>query len=433
MRYKVSQDTRVIQILPRNINMGPGVSLIRLQNVKAGGRDRNPAGPAFQKRKMKSPAGIRNTDYAANFADFLSQRADDQPFSFWFGASEPHRQFKKGIGLENGLKLADALVPSFLPDTPEVRSDILDYCYEIQWFDQHLGRMLDLLKQRGELDNTVVIVTSDNGMAFPRAKANVFEYGIHMPLAVSWPSKVPGARKVTDLVDLLDVTATIYASAGVTPPDAYPLAGRSLLELLQSDEQGQVDPTRSAVFSGRERHSSSRFNSLGYPQRCIRTARHLLIRNFRPERWPTGAPSKLNRQGQPGPEHGGYHDIDGCPTLSFLIKNRDDEKLGKYLTLATQKRPALELYDIVQDPGCLHNLAYDAAHARRAKDLDQRLRDYLGKTMDPRVTAADTGDVFETYPRYSSIRWFAPPAWATKDPDRVPTQGWLDEKRPRKK
>ena len=111
----------------------------------------------------------------SNFSNFLKQRPDDKPFSFWFGASEPHRSFKKGIGIENGMKLADAVVPAFLPDTKEIRSDILDYCYEVQWFDQHLARMLDLLEKSGELDNTVVIVTSDNGMAFPRAKANVFE------------------------------------------------------------------------------------------------------------------------------------------------------------------------------------------------------------------------------------------------------------------
>ena len=160
---------------------GPG-------NWKTSGRERNPAGPAFQKRKMKSPPGIRATDYAANFEEFLAARPKAAPFSFWFGASEPHRAFGKGIGLANGMKLADAVVPSFLPDTPEIRSDILDYCYEIQWFDRHLGRMLDLLEKRGELDNTIVIVTSDNGMAFPRAKANVYEYGIHMPLAIAWPA-----------------------------------------------------------------------------------------------------------------------------------------------------------------------------------------------------------------------------------------------------
>jgi N-sulfoglucosamine sulfohydrolase len=400
-------------------------------NWKTSGRTRNPAGPAFQQRKMPSPPGISRNDYAANFSNFLKQRPDDKPFSFWFGASEPHRSFKKGIGLENGMKLADAVVPAFLPDTKEIRSDILDYCYEIQWFDQHLARMLDLLEKSGELDNTVVIVTSDNGMAFPRAKANVFEYGIHMPLAIAWPDQIPGSRTVTDLVNLLDVSATIYECAAVQPPQTYPIAGQGLLALLKSKKQGRIEPQREAVFSGRERHSSSRFNTLGYPQRCIRTNQYLLIQNFRPERWPAGTPRKLNRNGQPGREHGGYHDIDACPSLSFLIKNHADPKLGKFLELATAKRPALELYDIQADPSCLHNLAAAASHHDKCSQLQQQLTAHLKATADPRVNTADGGDIFETYPRYSNLRWFATPAWAKQQNDRVPQQPWLEKKRPK--
>ncbi|MCH2374361.1 MAG: sulfatase, partial [Planctomycetes bacterium] len=156
-------------------------------NWKDTGRATNPAGPEFSKLTLRAPEGIRSTDYAANFAEFLRQRPKGKPFSFWYGASEPHRKFKKGIGREHGLDPAKIVVPGFLPDTPEIRDDILDYCYEVEWFDEHLGRMLNLLEEQGELDNTIVIVTSDNGMAFPRAKANVYEYGIHMPLAVAWP------------------------------------------------------------------------------------------------------------------------------------------------------------------------------------------------------------------------------------------------------
>ena len=401
-------------------------------NWKTSGRTRNPAGPAFQKRKMKSPPSIRNTDYAANFADFLEKRPADKPFSFWFGASEPHRSFKKGIGVANKMKLEDVSVPNFLPDTPEIRSDILDYYFEIQWFDQHLGRMLDLLAKRGELENTIVIVTSDNGMAFPRAKANVFEYGIHMPLAVAWPVKVPGARTSSDLVDLIDVTATIYEASGATPPHAFPLAGESLLALLTSKKSGVIEPGRKAVFSGRERHSSSRFNSLGYPQRCVRTRDHLYIRNFRPERWPAGTPRKFGRGGKElGREHGGYHDIDACPTLSFLIANREKPQIGKFLSLATDKRPAEELYDIHDDPGCLHNLAGDPERQDVRATLAAKLTDYLKKTGDPRVVAKDSGDVFETYPRYSALRWFPTPDWASKNPDHVPEQAWLQKRRPK--
>jgi N-sulfoglucosamine sulfohydrolase len=413
---------------------GPG-------NWKVDGWPHNPAGAGWDKRKLKSPAGISSNDYASNFADFLKDRPNDKPFSFWYGATEPHRSFGKGIGIENGLDPSKVVVPKFLPDTPEIRSDILDYCFEIQWFDQHLGRMLDQLEAAGELDNTLVVVTSDNGMAFPRAKANCYEYGIHMPLAVAWPAAAKAKRVVDDPVNLIDLTATIYDAAGVDPPTETPIAGRSIRNILESTEQGIVDEARDAVFCGRERHSSSRFNSLSYPQRCIRTRDYLYIRNFRHERWPAGPAQKFDKvkygsdgsivSSTLGPMHSGYHDIDACPSLTFLIENRDDANIGHFLGLSVDLRPAEELFDIRKDPACLHNLAADPAFAKVRSNLNARLFDYLKETNDARVTSPDGGDIWETYPRYSSLRWFPTPDWAKENPDRVPDQEWLDKKRPR--
>ena len=410
-------------------------------NFKASGRTRNPAGPAFDKRKLDPPEGIANVDYAANFADFLKARPKDKPFSFWFGAREPHRSFGKGLGIKQGLDPDKVIVPPFLPDTPEIRSDILDYCFEIQWFDDHLVRMIDALDKAGELDDTLIVVTSDNGMAFPRAKANCYEYGIHMPLAVAWPASFPAGRQVDDLVSLIDVTATIYAATGVSPPSETPLAGSSLLNVLRSSKSGQVDSARDATFSGRERHSSSRFNSLGYPQRVIRTADFLYIRNFRPERWPAGAPQKYGSARYAkdaevvakklGPMHGGYADIDPCPSLDFLVANVDDPNLGMYLHWSVDRRPAEELFNIKDDPGCLKNLADDSSHSKIKAELSKRLIDYLTETEDPRVVDSDGGDIFETYPRYSGLRWFPKPDWAKENPGSVPKMDWLDEKRPK--
>ena len=413
---------------------GPG-------NWKTSGRKRNPAGPSFSSKKVKSPAGIGSTDYAANFSDFLKKRPDGKPFSFWFGANEPHRAFKKGIGIEHGLDPAKVDVPKFLPDTPEIRSDILDYCFEIQWFDSHLLRMINELERIGELDNTLIIVTSDNGMAFPRAKANVYEYGIHMPLAISWPQRMPPNRKVDDLVNLIDLTATIYDVAGVKPPAKNPIAGTSIRGILESSKSGQIDEARAQIYSGRERHSSSRFRTLSYPQRCIRTKQFLYIRNFKPERWPAGTPRKIGLGNYPkkaefvnevlGPRHGGYHDIDACPTLSFLIEQRDDAQLGKFLGWSVAKRPAEELFDIQNDPSCLNNLAMQPKFEKTRSDLSSRLNEYLTKTADPRVVAQDGGDIWETYPRYSGIRWFSTPEWAKQDPSKIPKQDWLEERQPR--
>ncbi|MCB1020523.1 MAG: sulfatase, partial [Acidobacteria bacterium] len=231
-------------------------------------RPRNPAGAEFNEIKTDTGIeGISSTDYAANFEDFLSKKPEGQPFCFWVGGHEPHRIFKKGLGQSLGKKLEDADPPPFLPDYPEVRSDILDYAAEIEHFDGHLGRILDNLEQRGDLDHTLVIVTSDNGMAFPRAKANCYEYGAHMPLAIRWASKVPGGREVQDLVGFVDLTATILEAAGAEVPETPGLPGHSIYGLLTGGGTGLVEPDRDGVYFARERHSSSRYQNWTYPQR----------------------------------------------------------------------------------------------------------------------------------------------------------------------
>jgi N-sulfoglucosamine sulfohydrolase len=382
---------------------GPG-------NFAVDGRPRNPAGPAFAKRKTDAADGGKKpgNDYAANFADFLAARPKDQPFYFWYGGNEPHRGFTKGSGLKAGKQLADAPPPPFLPDTPEVRSDLLDYCVEIEWFDTHLGRMLQQLEAAGELDHTLVIVTSDNGMPFPRAKANLYEYGFHEPLAIRWGDRVPGGRIVDDVVGFVDLTATILDAAGVRHPGgAYPLSGRSITNLLYSQQQGRIDPERTAVYAGRERHSSSRYQNWTYPQRAIRTPEFLYIRNFRPDRWPAGDPVVLGEDGRPEGPHSGYKDIDAGPTLSFLTAQADDPKIAPFLQLAVAKRPAEELFDIVKDPGCLNNLAAKPEFSAVRARLEKQLLDYLRQTGDARVI--NGGDIWEQYIRYSPIRQFPQP------------------------
>ncbi|WP_372895849.1 sulfatase [Stieleria sp.] len=407
---------------------------------KAVGWPHNPAGKSYGKRKLKAPKGIASNDYAANFDDFLDARDNDQPFCFWFGASEPHRVFGKGLGKASGIDTDAISVPKFLPDEPEIRSDIADYMYEIQWFDSHLGRMLDRLQRDGQLDNTLVIVTSDNGMSFPRAKANLYEYGIHMPLAIAWPDRIPAGQDTDDLVSLIDVTRTIFAAAGVVPQQADQLPGINLLPRY-SNEADKVSPSRDAVYSGRERHSSSRFRTLGYPCRCVRTDTHLYIRNFAPERFPAGTPQKYNRAKyddsgklvsfELGPADGGYHDIDACPTLDWMIANQDRPDVARLMQLSVGLRPGEELYDIVGDPDCLNNLAADPSFGEIRERLSNLLDSYLRRTGDVRVTAPEKANVWETYPRVSGLRWFPEPEWARQHPEWVPEQPWLEARRPK--
>ncbi len=357
-------------------------------NFEDSGWPHNPAGPPYQQREFdETPPGIRRTDYAANFADFLTQRNGEDPFCFWYGASEPHRAFHEGIGLASGKKLQDVVVPPFLPDCDVVRSDILDYYVEIEWFDQQLAKMLDMLDQAGELENTIIVATSDNGMAFPRAKANMYEYGIHMPLAVSWPAASASGRKVDDLVSLTDFAPTFLEAAGVAIPQA--VTGQSLLDILRSDKSGIVNESRSSVYSGRERHSHSRRDNLGYPSRALRTHEYLYIRNFAPERYPAGDPD-------------GYHDIDACPTLTYMLEHKNEPGVRELCEATFEKNPAEQLYDIRKDPACLNNLAGSAEHAPVKETLSTELEETLIATGDPRMTG--NGDIWESYPRFNRMR-----------------------------
>ncbi|WP_025764217.1 sulfatase family protein [Dyadobacter tibetensis] len=368
-------------------------------------REHNPAGKQYDRHTLTAPKGISNNDYAANFQDFFEQKSPNQPFCFWMGAQEPHRRYPTGIGQRSGMKLSDVQVPSFLPDQDEVKSDMLDYLYEIQWYDNHLGKILSWLEKQGELENTLVVVTSDNGMPFPRAKANCYEYGVHVPLAIRWGAKVKGGRVVNDLVSSLDFAPTFLDAAGISQK-TMKLEGRSLMNILKSNQSGTVDKKRTAVFASRERHSSSRWNNHGYPQRTIRKAQFQYIWNVHPERWPAGAPQKYEEDGSLGPMHGAYHDIDDFVESPLNIL-RDQADIAPYFHMAVDKRPAEELYDIQNDPGCLKNLAQDPTFEGIRRQMAKELQEYLVKTQDPRTTS--NGEIFESYIRYSPIRKFPKP------------------------
>ena len=247
----------------------------------------------------RTARGISPTNYFENFKYFMENVRGDQPFFFWYGAKEPHRSYEQDSWKRNGKKLEEVEVPGFFPDHDIVRGDILDYAVEIEWFDLHLQRMLTYLEEIGELENTIVIVTADNGMPFPRAKANSYEYGVHVPFAVRFPKDFPGGRIVDDPMSFADLAPTILELTGTSPDGMLPISGKSITEHPEDPEkQGVVDETKKYVFAGRERHSSSRYLNWGYPQRVIRSKDFLLIWNLKPERWPAGAPQRL----KPGTE-----------------------------------------------------------------------------------------------------------------------------------
>lgn len=253
-------------------------------------------GRAFNRRSAPPPAsGISGNDYAAYFTDFLDQAPPGTPWCFWYGALEPHRGYGLGSGIhKGGRRISDIdRVPAYWPDTGIVRSDILDYAFEVEHFDRHLGRMLDLLDRKGMASNTLVIVTSDHGMPFPRIKGQAYPFANRVPLAMRWPAGIrsPG-RVLTDFVSFVDVGPTLlelagldWARTGLAPP-----AGRSLRPLPQSGRSGRVDPRRDHVLIGRERQEIGRPNDAGYPVRGIVTDRYVFLRNVAPDRWPSGNP-----------------------------------------------------------------------------------------------------------------------------------------------
>jgi N-sulfoglucosamine sulfohydrolase len=346
---------------------------------RAQGLKRNPCGREFNERKHSAPVppGIDQRDYAANFAEFLRQKPADAPFCFWLGSTEPHRLYDTGRGVRTGKRLADVTVPAFLPDSEEVRSDLLDYACEVEWFDRQLGRALGALREAGQEENTLVVVTSDNGMPFPRAKVNLYDWGVRMPLAIRWPSRMRGGRVVEELVSHVDFAPTFLEAAGVTAPAG--MAGRSLMPLFTGGGSGVP---RDAVFTAMERHTMCRPDGATYPMRALRTKQHLYVRNFAPDRWPTGGDFLSSNK----TVHG---DIDGGPAKDFLLLESTRKKLPEQVRLCLDQRPAEELYDVNGDPDQIRNLAGDPARASDLAGLRARLEQYLRDTGDPRIRGED--------------------------------------------
>lgn len=319
---------------------GPG-------NPTAGGRTRNPAGPKVR-----------------DFGEFLKGLPAEQPFCFWMGSNNPHRPFNTAPGAKKAVDPARLRVPAFLPDSPEVRGDLSDYYAASQRFDRQVSACLRALEASGRLANTLIVVTGDNGMPFPRCKANLYNYGVHQPLAVCWPDRIKGGRKVDDFTSFTDFAPTFLEAAGLAiPPD---MTGRSLLPLLLSGKSGQVEAERDFVIVGREKHVAR------FPIRAIRTAGFSYIRNYA---------SEFSEK-----------DCDNGPCKAFLIANRDKPEVKRFYDLALGPRPPEEFYDLSRDPWEMENLADKAEHADARKALARRLDDYLTRTNDPR-SAGET-DVF---------------------------------------
>lgn len=324
----------------------------------AGGFEENPAGKSFD-----------------SFNAFLEDRDPNQPFCYWFGSFDPHRDYESNTGVKTGMDAEAIEVPAFLPDLPCVRSDILDYYFEVERFDRECGQILRMLEQIGELENTLIIMTSDNGMPFPRAKANLYDFGTHMPLAMRWPGQIEAGSVMDGFTNSVDLGPTILEAAGVPVPETF--SGESLWPVIRGEAGNTV------VYLERERHANVRAGNLSYPSRAIRDRSFLYIRNFEPERWPAGDPTVHQSIGQ-------YGDVDNSIT-KFLIMNMEDQSTEpSFFNLAFSKRPEEELYDINKDPYQLTNLAGDRSYSQILEQYRTALDAWMSTSEDLRASDPQT-------------------------------------------
>ena len=371
---------------------GPG-------DFKAGGWTRNPAGPLFGdfSTNERLANGISKNDYAKNFEAMLKSRQPGQPFCFWLGFHEPHRSYELNSGVRLGKNLKEIAVPPYLPDLTAVRSDLADYAIEVESCDLYIGRVMKMLEATGELDHTLVMITSDHGMPFPYVKGQIHEDGFHLPLVARWPATIKPGRVVDDFVSATDFAPTFLEMAGVARHAQ--MIGKSLMPIFRSGQSGQIDPSRDAMIVAKERHDIGRPNNWGYPVRAIRTKEFLYVRNFFPDRWPAGNPET------------DYGNVDPSPTKE-IVKAIG----GYYYDLSLGKRPAEELYRLTNDPSGVNNLAGDPAFAAKIRELSERMFTQLRAEQDPR--ALGNGAIFDTY-KYVGGRAKGYETWLKKQEEKA--------------
>ncbi len=348
--------------------------------------EHNPAGKAWSDIKMQTPAkGINTTNYSANFEKFLDDQDPNKPFCFWLGCFEPHRFYEKDSWKRTDKKLSDVVPQGCLPDNDIVRGDMLDYAVEVEWYDKHIGEAVAILEEKGMLDNTLIIITSDHGMPFPRIKGQIYDEGFRIPFIAYWKGKIKAGTQIDDFIAFHDVAPTFMEVAGLEPHPQ--MSGKSFVDVMTSQKSGRIDPDRDHVILFKERHDVGRASedgiNLAYPVRGIRNEDFLYVMNYEPTRWPAG-----------NPEYG-YRNCDGSPTKDYLISLEPQDADYKFYEMAFDKRPRQELYNMRKDPNCLKNLAYDKKYAKVVAEMHAQMEKELKESGDLRMEGK--GDVYQTY------------------------------------
>lgn len=360
---------------------GPG-------DFKGGGWDQNPGGAKYN-----------------SFEEFYNELEKGQPFCYWFSSRDPHRPYRQDGGKKSGIDLSSIVVPVYLPDNEDVRSDMADYYAEIERFDREVGSYIQLLNEMGQMENTLIITCSDNGWQMPRGLANLYDFGTKIPLIFTMPNQLKGERIVDDFISLNDLAPTILELAGLPIPSE--MNAQSLVNILNSDKNGIIEPERDFIVTARERHAFVRKGGAGYGGRAIRTRDFLYIRNYNPELWPAGDPPL-------------FGDVDAhmlhypSPTKIFILKNRDEVAVNEMFRLAFAKRPAEELYDLRKDPDQMKNVVAVEEYQKDREMLAEKLDTYLRETKDPRLVGGE-------------MKWIGAKYFAEKDFRPAPSENAIKE------
>ena len=282
-------------------------------------------------------------DCAEDLVRFLEDRAassDERPFYLSTGWFEPHRPYyAEGYGPDDPATVAPL---PWLPDRPGIRADIAALNGLVYRVDECLGQVREALAQTGLAENTLLIFTTDHGLAMPRAKGTCYDPGLKTALLAHWPGHVEGGRLQGELLTNCDLCPTLLALAGVDRPST--LDGRSFLPLLSGDSY----QPRASIFAEMTWHDQ--YN----PMRAIRTTRHKYIRNF------------------------GDRPLVFIP-LDIWRECRDEQVKRDFYA---SRRPAEELYDLLEDPLEQRNVIAAPAYADVAAQLRGQVEDWMRDTND---------------------------------------------------
>ena len=313
-------------------------------------------------------------EMAENCQGFIKEDPT-QPFFLYFCTSDPHRSGGKVPGAEYdpnpfgnkpggypGVKEVtyspdDVKVHSFLPNTPTCRAELAQYYQSVSRIDQGLGRLVEILKEANAYENTLIIFTSDHGIAFPGGKTTLYEGGMNVPFVVHSPTVDKPGRASQAMVSHVDLTPTILTFANAMPKN-YKFHGRSWLAALETEKPEGFDQ----VFASHTFHEVTMY----YPMRVVRERKYKLIWNI--------------AHGLPYPF---ASDLWDAPTWQDIYKQGPDAYYGKRTVDQYINRPKFELFDIESDPYETVNLAESEEHAAEFKRLKEKLHAFQKNTNDP--------------------------------------------------